>query len=214
MRIDSARIAARRIVDRITAIRRIAVRVIVFKITEAEKGGLRGVLKVMAETRISEPVREVRAVPVFMVVTIVSVTDALRKEEVRTSEIRKAEGRNTEDRTAVLKVVLKETEEAQTMANLPLTDKKTVKDLRDLALTAGKVNAVWAAVAKKVAVVSAVTVVMAAIAEAMVDREIDSEVGRQIKILWLKHRPKILRRSVKKKRDASVRKRTRETAKI
>ena len=96
------------------------------------------------------------------------------------------------------------------MADLPTT-KTVLRDLPDLASRVARVSAAVAAVTRAVAVVLAV---IAAIAEAMEDREIDSAISQRLRDLRQKLLQKISRRSVKKKRDASVRRKISATAKI
>ena len=103
---------------------------------------------------------------------------------------------------------------------IPLAD-KTTKDREDLVSAAARASSAAATVssmakmiARAAAVLSAAAAVTARVAEAMEDRQIAPETSSQIRALLQMHLPKILRRSEKKKRDASVRRKISATAKI
>ena len=104
--------------------------------------------------------------------------------------------------------------EEQEMANLPITDRTVEQDRTDMVLkvikTSSRMIGAVAVTAKAAAVVLAVIV---RAAEAMEDRRIAVD-SQQLRVLRQKLRPRILRRSVRKKRDVSVRKRIREIVKI
>ena len=195
------RVAIRKIGGMAPVLRRTEEETVVHKAVTMEVDAVR-----MAEIRTAE----IRTAEDRTVIRVAVLRDAMMEADAA----RMAEIRKIEDRTVVHKAVSRDrTEEQRTMADLPLTDKTAAKGLRDLALKVARVNAAWAVAARIMAVVSAVMVVIAAMAEAMVDREIDSEVSRQIRALYLKPPQRILRRSARKKRDASVRKKTSATAK-
>ena len=107
-------------------------------------------------------------------------------------------------------VSMVQTKEEQIMADLPTT-RMVLRNLPDLASKVARVSAAVAAAARAVAVVLAV---IAAIAEPVEDREIDSAISHRLKDSRQKLLQKTSRKSVKKKRDASVRKKTNATARI
>ena len=102
------------------------------------------------------------------------------------------------------------TEEVQEMADLPFI-KTDPENLEEVAMKVARVSALAAAAVKTAVVDLAVIAVMADLAA---HREIDSGISSLQKDLQQKLRLRIWKRSVKKKRDASVRRKTSATARI
>jgi len=101
--------------------------------------------------------------------------------------------------------------EEQEMENLPTTSRTDLQDRADTALKVIKTSARMIAVAAVIArAAAAVLAVIARVAEAMADRQIDSAVSQQLRALRQKLLPRIWKRSVRKKRDVSAKRRTRE----
>lgn len=135
---------------------------------------------------------------------VVRIVTAADRDVLRMGSVHRADILHRED-------MMDKTEEEQAMANLRLTDRMALRDLPDLALKVARVSAAVAAVTRAAA---AVLVVIARVTELAADREIDSAVSQKLRALQQKLLPKTWKRSVKKKRDASVRRKINATARI
>lgn len=190
----------------------------VLRITEEETDAARAATRVEARTENAARVKEDRADVPREALTADTAITVHRRTGPRRAEDRVIIPRAIilREEVRVLNVLLRDVltdraEEAQIMEDRPTTGRMALRDLQDLALTVIKVTAAVEAAARAVAAASAVT---AAITEAMAGREIDSEVSQRLKALWQRLRPRILKRSVRKKRGASVRKRISATGRI
>lgn len=193
-----------------------AVQEAVLRITEEETDAPREVIRAEARTENAARVKEDRADVPREALTAGTAITVLPRTEPRRAADRAAIPRGTPSRAIIPReeiripnvlprgVLTDRAEEALIMEDRPTTGRMALRDLQDLALTVIRVTAAVEAAARAVAAASAVT---AAITEAMAGREIDSEVSQRLKALWQRLRPRIWKRSVRKKRDASVRKR-------
>lgn len=149
---------------------------------------------------------------ITVVRTVIRARDPRGTMAIVTAVVRMAAAETAVVRTAEIRTVsMQAAEQVQEMADLPTTNRTDLREVQDPASKVARVSALVAAAVKTAAVVLAVS---AAIADRAADREIDSVISLQLRDLREKLLQRISKRSVRKTRDASVRKKISATARI
>ena len=149
------------------------------------------------------PEEQMTDLPVTAVIRIIADRIGIRIEdrtEIKTGI--RAEIRIIVSVTIVLRVVSSRTKEVRAMAIPEETDRVA---LTDRVVRAWRTVKMIAAAATVVQVMSAVITIVTAMAEAMADREIDSQIINSLRASLPMHRVRILKRSARKTREGSVR---------